>query len=97
MIDEQSIIQAAEDFGSRPLDLLINVAGIFQLWDEKPFTEQSSEDLLRHFRVNVIVSVPRPMRLNISWQSADPPPVGSVPNVQGILACVDSCGCSQDY
>jgi NAD(P)-dependent dehydrogenase (short-subunit alcohol dehydrogenase family) len=74
--DEQTISQAAKDFGSRALDILINCAGdlntlqnylnsfhlisnsltgLYYLWDDKPFTDQSADDLLDHFKVNVIV------------------------------------------
>jgi hypothetical protein len=30
-------------------------SGLYYLWDDKPFTEQSAEDLLDHFKVNVVV------------------------------------------
>lgn len=52
--DENSINQAAKDFGDRPLDVLVNVAGVYQLWDDKPFTEQSAHDLMSYFQVNVV-------------------------------------------
>ncbi|KAE9965846.1 hypothetical protein BLS_007358 [Venturia inaequalis] len=78
LLDEKSIVQAAEDFGhAQPLDILINVAGtwswapamsfrllvristddetgLYYLWDDKPFSEQSADDLVQHFKVNVV-------------------------------------------
>lgn len=30
--------------------------GVYNLWDDKAFTEQTAEDLLWFFRVNVVVS-----------------------------------------
>ncbi|KAI1849677.1 hypothetical protein JX266_004626 [Neoarthrinium moseri] len=54
VVDERSIRQAAEDFGEGPLDLLVNVAGVYHLWDDKRFTDQSAEDLMNHFQVNVV-------------------------------------------
>lgn len=29
--------------------------GLYYLWDDKPFSEQSAEDLMQHFKVNVVV------------------------------------------
>lgn len=29
--------------------------GLYYLWDEKPFSEQAPDDLLDHFKVNVVV------------------------------------------
>lgn len=53
-IDEDSIIKASQEFGDQRLDVLINCAGVYHLWDHKPFTEQTAEDLIRHFKVNVV-------------------------------------------
>ncbi|KAK3325072.1 hypothetical protein B0H66DRAFT_547347 [Apodospora peruviana] len=52
--DEDSIKAAAKEYGDGPLDVLINCGGLYKLWDDKPFTEHSAEDLLEHFRVNTI-------------------------------------------
>lgn len=52
--DEDSIKAGARDFGNTPLDVLINSAALCHLWDDKPFTEQSGEDLLTHFKVNTM-------------------------------------------
>ncbi|KAI1504037.1 NAD(P)-binding protein [Biscogniauxia marginata] len=52
--NEQSINQAAKDLGDRPLDVLINVAGVYQLWDDKPFTQLFAQDLMDQFQVNVV-------------------------------------------
>ncbi|TLD24546.1 NAD(P)-binding protein [Venturia nashicola] len=54
LLDETSVNQAAKDFGHQPLDILINVAGLYYLWDDKPFSDQSADDLVEHFRVNVV-------------------------------------------
>jgi hypothetical protein len=35
---------------------LINVLGIYNLWDEKPFDDHTAEDLMWFFQVNVVVS-----------------------------------------
>ncbi|KAF2114212.1 hypothetical protein BDV96DRAFT_577765 [Lophiotrema nucula] len=51
---EKSINAAAKDLGDVPLDILINNAALCCLWDDKPFTEQSAEDLLTHFKVNTV-------------------------------------------
>lgn len=40
--------------------MLVNVAGVYQLWDDKPFTEQSAHDLMSYFQVNVVVRVELP-------------------------------------
>ncbi|KAH7406366.1 hypothetical protein DE146DRAFT_389384 [Phaeosphaeria sp. MPI-PUGE-AT-0046c] len=53
-LDGNSIKVAAEEFGDVPLDVLINCAALCHTWDDKPFTEQSDEDLLSHFKVNTI-------------------------------------------
>lgn len=29
--------------------------GLYYLWDDKPFSEQSADDLVQHFKVNVVV------------------------------------------
>jgi len=52
--DEDSIIRASQEFGNRQLDVLINCAGVYHLWDHKLFTEQTAEDLMYHFKVNVV-------------------------------------------
>jgi NAD(P)-dependent dehydrogenase (short-subunit alcohol dehydrogenase family) len=53
-VSEESIIKAAKDFGNKKLDILINCAGIYNQWDEKPFTEHTAEDLEWFFKVNVV-------------------------------------------
>ncbi|KAI1098419.1 NAD(P)-binding protein [Jackrogersella minutella] len=60
--NESSINRAAEDFGDGPLDVLVNVAEVYQLWDEKLFTEQSAHDLMSYFQVNVVVRTKSPVR-----------------------------------
>ncbi|KAI9745078.1 MAG: hypothetical protein M1818_001356 [Claussenomyces sp. TS43310] len=52
--DEDLIRLAAREFDQQSLDTLINVAGIYSNWDDKPFTELSPEDLVWHFKVNVV-------------------------------------------
>ncbi|PPQ82819.1 hypothetical protein CVT25_009197 [Psilocybe cyanescens] len=52
--DEASIIDASKMFEDQPLDILINSAGIYHMWDDKPFTELSADDLLDHFKVNTL-------------------------------------------
>ncbi|OCL04032.1 NAD(P)-binding protein [Glonium stellatum] len=54
LTDEDSIVRASQNFGERKLDVLINCAGVYYLWDDKLFTEQTAEDLLFHFKVNVV-------------------------------------------
>lgn len=56
--DEQSFDRAAKDFGDQTLDVLVNVAAIYNLWDDKPFTELAADDLTSHFQVNVLVRGP---------------------------------------
>jgi hypothetical protein len=34
----------------------MKLLGIFNLWDDVPFTEQTAEDLMWFFKVNVVVS-----------------------------------------
>lgn len=53
-VDEVSIKRAAEEFGDKQLDVLINCAGVYQKSNSKPFTELSAEDLTSHFQVNVV-------------------------------------------
>jgi len=52
--DEDSIAKAAKAFGEQKLDVLVHVAGVYELWDEKPFTELTAEDLMWHFKVNTV-------------------------------------------
>ncbi|KAI3332070.1 NAD(P)-binding protein [Xylariaceae sp. AK1471] len=53
--DEESFGRAVEAYGDRPLDVLINVAGIYQIaLDNRPFTDQSAHDLMTYFQVNVV-------------------------------------------
>ncbi|KAI1082144.1 NAD(P)-binding protein [Whalleya microplaca] len=74
--DEGSVIQAAENFGNHPLDVLINVAGVYHLWDDKPFTDLSTHDYLEHFQVNLLAFLPAlsqadaPKIINISSDMA---------------------------
>jgi NAD(P)-dependent dehydrogenase (short-subunit alcohol dehydrogenase family) len=53
-VSEESIIRAAKYFDDKKLDILINCAGIYNQWDEKPFTEHTVEDLEWFFKVNVV-------------------------------------------
>jgi NAD(P)-dependent dehydrogenase (short-subunit alcohol dehydrogenase family) len=53
-VSEESIVQAATHFDNTKLDILINCAGIYNQWDEKPFTEHTAEDLEWFFKVNVV-------------------------------------------
>jgi len=50
--DETSIIKAAEDFGNRPLDVLVNCAGV----EPQPVTwkEHSGEKLMERFQIMVV-------------------------------------------
>ncbi|KAJ3485578.1 hypothetical protein NLJ89_g11888 [Agrocybe chaxingu] len=50
--DEESIIAASKHFSDQPLDVLINCAGVYYPWDDKPFTELTADDLISHFKVN---------------------------------------------
>ena len=34
----------------------MKLLGIYNRWDDKPFTEQTAEDLMWFFKVNVVVS-----------------------------------------
>ncbi|KAK0712712.1 hypothetical protein B0T26DRAFT_741712 [Lasiosphaeria miniovina] len=52
--DEASINAAAQEYGNRPLGILVNCAGVYHQWDDKAFTELSAEDLMVHFKVNVV-------------------------------------------
>ncbi|KAK3385366.1 hypothetical protein B0H63DRAFT_510199 [Podospora didyma] len=52
--DEESINDAAKGFADKPLSVLTNCGGMYQLWDDKRFTEQTAGDLLAHFKVNVV-------------------------------------------
>jgi NAD(P)-dependent dehydrogenase (short-subunit alcohol dehydrogenase family) len=55
--DEDSFRRAAEAYGDGPLDILINVAGVYEIaLDDRPFTEQSGQDLMIYFQTNVVVS-----------------------------------------
>lgn len=36
--------------------MLMQLLGIYNTWDDKPFTEQTAEDLMWFFKVNVVVS-----------------------------------------
>ena len=53
-VSEDSIMNAARHFDTQKLDILINCAGIYNQWDEKPFTEHTAHDLEWFFRVNVV-------------------------------------------
>lgn len=44
-----------QDFGEGPLDVLMNVAGVYEQWDDRGFADLSADDLMGHFRVNVVV------------------------------------------
>ncbi|CAA7266133.1 unnamed protein product [Cyclocybe aegerita] len=52
--DEESIIAASKHFSDQPLDVLINCAGVYYPWDDKPFTELTADDLISHFKVNTV-------------------------------------------
>ncbi|KAF9554685.1 NAD(P)-binding protein [Agrocybe pediades] len=52
--EEESIIRAASTFPSDSLDVLINCAGVYYMWDDKPFTELTAEHFLDHFKVNTL-------------------------------------------
>ncbi|KAL9622382.1 MAG: hypothetical protein Q9160_003225 [Pyrenula sp. 1 TL-2023] len=52
--EEASIAAAAKSFGDHKLDILINCAGVYYLWDDKPFTEMSADDFLWFFKVNTL-------------------------------------------
>lgn len=57
--NEESIANAAKVFDTqkvheRKLDVLVHVAGVYELWDEKPFTELTAEDMMWHFKVNTV-------------------------------------------
>ncbi|KAK0701369.1 hypothetical protein B0T21DRAFT_417206 [Apiosordaria backusii] len=52
--DEASIIDAAKTLDGAKLDILINCGAIYNTWDEKPFIEQTADDLLSHFKINVV-------------------------------------------
>jgi NAD(P)-dependent dehydrogenase (short-subunit alcohol dehydrogenase family) len=39
------------------------MAGVYYLWDDKLYTELSPDDLISHFKVNVVVSLPPALTL----------------------------------
>ncbi|KAH9484612.1 C-factor [Psilocybe cubensis] len=53
-IDEASINNASKIFDNEDVDILINSAGIYNMWDDKAFNELSADDILNHFKVNTL-------------------------------------------
>ncbi|KAF2421109.1 NAD(P)-binding protein, partial [Tothia fuscella] len=100
---EETILQAAKDFGDHVLDILVNCAGdplthslrLYYLWDDKPFTEQSADDLLSHFKVNVV----GPFLASKAFSPAlERSPLGKIINVSSDFASItDNTGGNACY